>query len=70
MSIFGSVVMSDEKKEQCNQISQAAQKIYELIDAVIADPSNGDYQVVRYKALAKTELEASVMWACKAVSRS
>lgn len=72
MSVFGSIVMSDEKKEQCNQINQTAQKLYELITEI--DTPTEDHtisaQSYRYVALAKDMLEASVMWACKAISRS
>ena len=53
--------MDDETKEVILMIKQEADKLYQMIENTDGDP--------RMKALAKTNLEQSIMWAVKSITK-
>lgn len=56
------------KEAQVEQIKQTAAALWSMINVISVPP--GNTEAGRLLALAKTDLESSVMWAVKAVSRS
>lgn len=52
--------LTEEKKELVMFIKQEAERLYQMIENADGDP--------RMKALAKTNLEQSIMWAVKAIT--
>lgn len=63
---FESRGLSDPARVE--QIKEIAAALWYEIDGINIAPGNSE--AGRYVALAKTELEAAVMWAVKAVSRT
>lgn len=52
---------------QVEQIKETAAALWSMINAISCDPDNTE--APRLLALAKTDLESSVMWAVKGISR-
>ena len=60
--------LSDDEKALHDEIKAKAEELERLIDRVAAAPAANYATVARYKALALTSLEESIMWAVKALT--
>lgn len=56
------------QEDRVQRIKDSAATLFEQIDSISIPPGNSE--AGRLVSLAKTELESSVMWAVKAISRT
>lgn len=66
-AVFESRTLTEEQMSHNDVIKIRAAQLWTLIDKIPVPPGNSE--AGRLMSLAKTDLESSVMWAVKAVSR-
>jgi hypothetical protein len=60
--------LTEEQKEQMNNIKDKAQDLLDLFNDAISPSEFGRGEKTRLMAIARTNLEQTIMWAVKAVT--
>lgn len=68
MDVFRKVYtpLTDEAKQEMADVKDKAQELYDMIDKLVL--MNDRSEKARCVAIAKTNLEQAIMWACKGIT--